>query len=438
MFKEIGEAEVNDIDSKNPESLMEFAILHSNLNCPDCFPIGLDDCHSIFDRSKRIPNSFDSYEQLIVQWISSLGYQLDFSCIQSIVRLCINDAAILAESTMFDKMSESVNLSGVGVAFLLQLKIGKVFDRGKESDNNFLLGSVLLEIYNGGLVCELFPRHEYQYELHFLNSLSLGFVYVVEIGGGWKLGSVRDDFHFQLQKCKVSNTTIREMHSARWLYDRGKGYFNFADAHSLVFDTHSSGVIILIGWIFLDAHCANLVFVILAEFGHCLDLLFAYSHMSLLVKNGEENLVDVLSKRTTFLFLLWAAVVSFNKAYKWYAHVLGMKRADFFFLHLKCALLEVIDRQNGDVHQIILHQFRKLSVLLLSVHIYDSTRLYLARNDSCQHFPSITSEIYDRIMIQQGVRQFILSSLHLSSFSCDFSILEGGSILHAHYMHLSS
>ncbi|RZC67796.1 hypothetical protein C5167_011487 [Papaver somniferum] len=218
------------------------------------------------------------------------------------------------------------------------------------------------------------------------------------------------------------------------VYDRGKGYLNFDDAYSLAFDTHSSRVIILIRWIFLDAHNANLVFVILAEFGHCLDFLFKYSHMLMLVKNGEENLVAGFSKRTRFLFLLWAAVVSLNKTYKWYAHVMGMKRVESFFLHLKCALLEVIERQNGDMHQLILHQFQQFSVLRFSVHIYVSTRFYLARImiDSCQHIPSLTSEIYDSFMIQKGVRQFILSSLHLSSFSCYFSILGRG--LSVHYL----
>ncbi|KAI3869896.1 hypothetical protein MKX03_003022 [Papaver bracteatum] len=98
------------------------------------------------------------------------------------------------------------------------------------------------------------------------------------------------------------------------------------------------------------------------------------------------------------------------------------EKGSTFFLLLKCELLEVIDRQNCDVHQIILHQFQKNSVLLFLVNIYVSTRFYLARIDSCQHFPLLTSEIYDKIMIQHGVRQFILSSLHLSSFSCDFRI----------------
>ncbi|KAI3879876.1 hypothetical protein MKW98_018115 [Papaver atlanticum] len=56
---------------------------------------------------------------------------------------------------------------------------------------------------------------------------------------------------------------------------------------------------------------------------------------------AEGNLVAEFSKRTRFLFLLLARVVSFHKAYKWYAHVLGMKRAEYFFLQLESELLEV-------------------------------------------------------------------------------------------------
>ncbi|XP_026443374.1 uncharacterized protein LOC113343369 [Papaver somniferum] len=200
------------------------------------------------------------------------------------------------------------------------------------------LGSIFLERYNEGLVCEMFPRHEYLSELHCLNSLSLRFVYVVEIGGGWKL-------------------------------------------------------------------------------------------------------VADLSTTNRILILLLARMVSIGKAHKWYALVLGMKVAEFFFLQFACVLLEMIQilnvlswieylrwkfkffsngwlskiscaagrlnqfetspamvvyvqlltiivpRQEGDVHQILLKKFRKISVLIFYVHTNVRTGLFLAQIDTCQHSP---------------------------------------------------
>ncbi|RZC74004.1 hypothetical protein C5167_049477 [Papaver somniferum] len=77
--------------------------------CVDCCSFLLDITRSLFDR--------------------------DFCSIHLIVSLCINNAAILDESKIFDKMSGSVSLSGVGVDAFWQLKTGRVFDRGKRLDS---------------------------------------------------------------------------------------------------------------------------------------------------------------------------------------------------------------------------------------------------------------------------------------------------------------
>ncbi|XP_026402829.1 uncharacterized protein LOC113298324 isoform X2 [Papaver somniferum] len=110
----------------------ELVFRHNNLYGKSRFSLLFDASRGIFDRGKRIPDSFNSNEKLIVPRISSLGYQLDFSDILLIVRLCITDATFQVESKLFDKMSEFVHLNDVSVEFFWQLKMDEVFDRGKE------------------------------------------------------------------------------------------------------------------------------------------------------------------------------------------------------------------------------------------------------------------------------------------------------------------
>ncbi|XP_026414290.1 uncharacterized protein LOC113309976 [Papaver somniferum] len=165
---------------------------------------------------------------------------------------------------------------------------------------------------------------------------------------------------------------------------------------------------------------------------------------------GAWNLVAAFSEGNIFLFLLLVRVVSFNMAPKWFAQVLSMMGEEIFFLQLKYGLLQlkyvlpdaifgcqfeslvvdfirflkeifnpaytssilyhevhqsrvIIDRQDNNVHHILLKKFRKFSVLIFSVHTYVSTRLYHARIDIFQQSPLLTSETFWRFLIQEGV-----------------------------------
>ncbi|RZC69733.1 hypothetical protein C5167_032857 [Papaver somniferum] len=94
---------------KNLEYLKELlCISYNKSNCEDCCSIHLNVTRSLFDQ--------------------------DFWFLHGIVHLCITDAAILDDINMFDKRSESRSLNGVEADVFWQLKMGKVFDRGKESD----------------------------------------------------------------------------------------------------------------------------------------------------------------------------------------------------------------------------------------------------------------------------------------------------------------
>ncbi|XP_026386690.1 uncharacterized protein LOC113281992 isoform X2 [Papaver somniferum] len=141
------------------------------------------------------------------------------------------------------------------------------------------------------------------------------------------------------------------------------------------------------------------------------------------------------SARSIFFFLLLARVLCFQKARQYLVQVLGWKGAENYSLQLTCDLLEaivaqflfllptsagffrvelfrvIIARQTCDMHPILLQELRTLL--------------------SLKHCPLLTSATYGRIMIQEGFKQFILSSLHTSYCSCEFCIFGKG--LYVHY-----
>lgn len=73
------------------------------------------------------------------------------------------------------------------------------------------------------------------------------------------------------------------------VFDRGRGYFNFADAYRIGFDTHSSGLIVLIGLIFMNECNRNCVYKVITRHGYRLKWLFQNSIVLEFATTGDSG-----------------------------------------------------------------------------------------------------------------------------------------------------
>ncbi|XP_026405091.1 uncharacterized protein LOC113300121 [Papaver somniferum] len=73
------------------------------------------------------------------------------------------------------------------------------------------------------------------------------------------------------------------------VFDRGRGYFNFADAYRIGVDTHNSGLIVLIELIFMNERNRNCVYKVIKRHGYRLKWLFQNSIVLQFVTTGDRG-----------------------------------------------------------------------------------------------------------------------------------------------------
>ncbi|XP_026402465.1 uncharacterized protein LOC113298035 isoform X1 [Papaver somniferum] len=278
------------------------------------------------------------------------------------------------------------------------------------------------------------------------------------------LGSDKDDFLVLHKTSKMSYKLLideclfMDMNFARWIYDRGKvfdvlkEYFSFAVTYRIGIDTMTSCEVAPVGSILLGNYKEELVNELILKHGSQVVLLVDTWIVSVLmiVSNGMNNkMIAALPERNKFLLLMSARVASIKKVHKGSVQMLSVIESEEDYItttELYWKLLRavnsssdhkyscfippwslnireedmstsakffrvdlfrvIIDRQEGDVHHILLRESQKLSVLIFSAYTIARTRLYLLR---IYTYP-LSPEVYGRYMIQEKVVLKVLQS----------------------------
>ncbi|XP_026401603.1 uncharacterized protein LOC113297372 [Papaver somniferum] len=185
------------------------------------------------------------------------------------------------------------------------------------------------------------------------------------------LNDVSVEFFWQLKMDKV--------------FDRGKEYHLIPGLSSFInssrdnFDTNTSYVTVGTGFTFMAAYYDNFNSKLMAELVYCFILLYECSNVSLFVKEGDSHDINQLFEQRpqqrhipwTFVLLqvprqresgtffcasvilVWVPtgdysvtsrpVTNLSSRNTWFAHVLGRKAEEIFFLQLPCDLLEMLE-----------------------------------------------------------------------------------------------
>ncbi|XP_026402495.1 uncharacterized protein LOC113298035 isoform X5 [Papaver somniferum] len=231
------------------------------------------------------------------------------------------------------------------------------------------------------------------------------------------LGSDKDDFLVLHKTSKMSYKLLideclfMDMNFARWIYDRGKvfdvlkEYFSFAVTYRIGIDTMTSCEVAPVGSILLER---NKFLLLMSARVASIKKVHKGSVQMLSVIESEEDYIT-----TTELYWKLLRAVNSSSDHKYSCFIppwsLNIREEDmstsakFFRVDL---FRVIIDRQEGDVHHILLRESQKLSVLIFSAYTIARTRLYLLR---IYTYP-LSPEVYGRYMIQEKVVLKVLQS----------------------------